>query len=57
MSALGTLPVSRSELVASSMRALARIIEGEIGPAGTSPVRIPYPGRPQTLFPFGSSET
>ena len=41
----------------ASMRALARIIEGEIGPAGTSPVRIPYPGRPEALFTFGSGET
>ncbi|RKY15056.1 MAG: hypothetical protein DRQ55_20000 [Planctomycetota bacterium] len=40
-----------------SMRALARIIAGELGPTGTSPVRIPYPGRPQTRFPFGAGKT
>jgi beta-N-acetylhexosaminidase len=49
VAAYGSAPVS--------MRALARIIEGEIGPAGTSPVRIPYSGRPETLFPFGSGVT
>jgi beta-N-acetylhexosaminidase len=49
VAAYGSTPVS--------MRALAGIIEGEIGPAGTSPVRIPYPGRPETLFPFGSGVT
>ena len=37
-----------------SMRALARIMEGQIGASGRSPVRIPYPGRAQTLFPFGT---
>ena len=40
-----------------SMRGLARIVNGEIGPTGTSPVRIPYPGRPgSALFPFGSGK-
>ena len=38
----------------ASMQALARIIEGELAPTGRSPVRIPYLGRPGTLFPFGS---
>jgi beta-N-acetylhexosaminidase len=41
----------------ATMRALARIVEGEIGATGRSPVRIPYPGRPQTLFPFGTGVT
>jgi beta-N-acetylhexosaminidase len=41
-----------------SMRGLARIIDGEIGPTGTSPVRIPYPGRPgSALFPLGTGKT
>ncbi len=38
----------------ASMQALAQIIDGELAPTGQSPVRIPYPGRPGTLFPFGS---
>ncbi|MEA2026520.1 MAG: glycoside hydrolase family 3 protein, partial [Chloroflexota bacterium] len=41
----------------ASMRGLARIIEGEVGPSGTSPVRIPYPDRSGTLFPFGTGKT
>ncbi len=41
----------------ASMRALARIIEGEIPPAGRSPVRIPSAGGPGGLYPFGAGVT
>ena len=41
----------------ASMRALARIMEGEIGASGTSPVRIPYADRAKTLFPVGTGVT
>ena len=42
----------------ASMRALARIMQGEIAPVGTSPVRIPELGRPKSsLFPFGTGVT
>ncbi len=40
--------------VPASMRALARILAGQAGSVGRSPVRIPYPGRAETLFPFGA---
>jgi beta-N-acetylhexosaminidase len=44
--------------VPASMRALARIVDGDLAPSGTLPVRIPHPGRPGTaLFPFGSGKT
>jgi beta-N-acetylhexosaminidase len=38
----------------ASMQALARIMQGEIGPSGKSPVDIPYPGRDEALFGFGT---
>jgi hypothetical protein len=40
------------------MRGLARVVNGDVVPRGTQPVRIPQPGRPgATLFPFGQGET
>ena len=41
----------------STMKGLARIVDGQVGPSGTSPVRIPYAGRAQTLFPYGTGVT
>jgi beta-N-acetylhexosaminidase len=41
-----------------SMRGLARVVNGDVVPRGTLPVRIPRPGRPgATLLPFGQGET
>ena len=39
----------------ASMRALARIMNGEMAPSGKLPVRIPGP--PYALFPFGHGVT
>ncbi len=39
----------------ASMRALARIIEGEIGPSGRSPVHIPAVGRPWSSSPSAAA--
>ena len=43
--------------VPASMRGLAQVIDGEAGPRGTLPVRIPHRGRSQPLFPFGTGQT